>query len=418
MTDQPIAFRWRSIALPALLPTALFSIGEGAIVPVIPALATDLGATLAVAGFIAAMLTLGELLGDVPSGWIVSRIGERNAMLYATVVAIAGLVTSVLAPHPLVLALGILLLGLATAVFALARHAFMTSFVPISHRARALSTLGGTFRFGLLIGPFIAALVLHLTSDTAAPMWIGVACCVGAGIVLLTLPDPEATFGAAARARMAGAPLATASPEQVARDETVGLFATLRSYRAVLLRLGTGSAIISALRASRQVVLPLWGVSIGLDEAHIAVIIGIAGGIDFALFYAGGQIMDRFGRLFTAVPSLIGLGIGHIGLAFTHDLASKEIWFVVVAVFLSLSNGIGAGVLMTLGADLAPPGRPAPFLGAWRFCNDAGGAAAPLAIAGLTAAFSLPLAVGAIGVLAFVGVGALLRYVPRYSPHR
>ena len=89
MTEQTPPFRWRSIALPALLPTALFSIGEGAIVPVIPALATDLGATLAVAGFIAAMLTLGELLGDVPSGWIVSRIGERNAKLYATVVAIA-----------------------------------------------------------------------------------------------------------------------------------------------------------------------------------------------------------------------------------------------------------------------------------------------------------------------------------------
>ncbi|MFD1714153.1 MFS transporter [Amnibacterium flavum] len=418
MTDAMSDFRWRSIALPALLPTALFSIGEGAILPVIPALATDLGATLAVAGFIAAMLTLGELFGDIPSGWIVSRIGERTAMLYATLVAIAGLVTSVLAPHPLVLAVGILLLGLATAVFALARHAFMTSFVPISHRARALSTLGGTFRFGLLVGPFIAALVLNLTGDTGAPLWIGVVCCVATGIVLLTLPDPESTFGvtAASRARAASEPLREG--EKLVRDEAVGLFATLVAYRSVLLRLGTGSSIVAALRASRQVILPLWGVSIGLDEAHTATIIGIAGGIDFALFYTGGQIMDRFGRLFTAVPSLIGLGVGHIGLAFTHDLASREVWFVVVAVFLSLSNGIGAGVLMTLGADLAPPGRPAPFLGAWRFCNDAGGAAAPLLIAGLTAAFSLPIAAAAIGGLAFVGVGALLRYLPRYSPHR
>ena len=53
-------FRWRSIALPALLPTILFSIGEGAIIPIIPTVADDLGATLAIAGLVAAVLTIGD----------------------------------------------------------------------------------------------------------------------------------------------------------------------------------------------------------------------------------------------------------------------------------------------------------------------------------------------------------------------
>ena len=63
----------------------------------------------------------------------------------------------------------------------------------------------------------------------------------------------------------------------------------------MLAQLGGGAALIGALRASRQVILPLWAVSIGISEPNTALIIGIAGGVDFALFYASGQIMDRFG---------------------------------------------------------------------------------------------------------------------------
>ena len=40
MTVATPPFSWRSIILPAYLPTLLFSIGEGAIIPVIPVVAT------------------------------------------------------------------------------------------------------------------------------------------------------------------------------------------------------------------------------------------------------------------------------------------------------------------------------------------------------------------------------------------
>jgi len=71
------------IALPALLPTLLFSIGEGAIIPIIPLVASNLGASLAIAGLVAALLLIGELIGNIPSGWLVARIGERPAMIGA-----------------------------------------------------------------------------------------------------------------------------------------------------------------------------------------------------------------------------------------------------------------------------------------------------------------------------------------------
>ena len=411
MSNALPPFRWQSIALPAFLPTLLFSIGEGAILPIIPIVADRLGATLAVAGLVAAMIMVGSLIGDIPSGWLVSRIGERTAMIGASLVAIVGLFISNLAPTPLVLGAGVLLIGLATAVFALARHAFMTSFVPQQYRARALSTLGGTFRLGFFIGPFVAAGVIQLTGSTSAVFWVHIVGCLGAAIVLLSLRDPSSSFGAGRAARHHPTP-----GEEFVAQEARGLFSTIWANRGVLTKLGAGAALIGAIRASRVVILPLWAVSIGIGDTNTAIIIGIAGGIDFALFYASGHVMDRFGRLWSALPSMIGLGVGHIALAFSHDLPGNVAWFIVAAMVLSLANGIGSGILMTLGADLADKRDPAPFLGAWRFTGDLGGAGAPLLVAAVTAISSLAVASGVMGILGLVGAGILLRYVPRYVP--
>lgn len=407
--DQP--FRWRSVLVAALLPTLLFSTGEGAIIPVIPVIAGNVGATLAIAGFVSGMLVLGELLGDIPSGVVISHIGERTAMIAASGLSVLGLLTALLAPNPWVLALGILVVGIATAVFALARHAFMTSFVPMRYRARALSTLGGSFRLGYLIGPFLGAGVISLTGAASSVFWVHIAGCAAAAIVLLVLADPENTFAnAAARRETPG--------EREVEQESRGLFRTIRANRRVLLTLGMGSTLVAALRASRQVLLPLWAVSIGLHETQTSLIIGVAGLVDFSLFFAGGWIMDRFGRLWTAVPSMVGLGVGHLALAATAFLPGTVGWFIGIAMFLSLANGIGAGILMTLGADLADPRHPAPFLGAWRFTNDSGAAASPLIVSGLTALVSLPFAAGALGVLGLVGAVVLRVFVPRYSSRR
>jgi MFS family permease len=159
-----------------------------------------------------------------------------------------------------------------------------------------------------------------------------------------------------------------------------------------------------------------------MQEGGIALVVGVAGAVDLALFFTSGQIMDRFGRLWSALPSMIGLGLGHLALAAVVGLAATigspdaVAWFVAVAIVMSLANGVGSGILMTLGADLAPRHDPAPFLGAYRFTGDVGNASAPLALSGLVAAVSLPFAAGVIGVVGLLGAGLLVRWIPRYVP--
>ena len=420
MTDATPPFSWRSIILPAFLPTLLFSIGEGALIPVIPVVATDRGASLALAGLIAAMLMVGELAGDLPAGWLVARTGERNAMIGAAMLAVIGVLIALASPTPAALGIGVFLLGLATAVFGLARHAFLTSYVPARIRARALSTLAGVFRAGWAVGPFVAAGIIAWTGSSEPVFWVLVASCFAVVVVLLVLPDPERVFGAARLARETsaqGAERLTAG-EAEADASSHGVFRAIVTNRGVLARVGSGVGVLSAIRASRTVILPLWAVSIGMPAEVAAIVIGVSATIDFALFYVSGQIMDRFGRLWGAIPGLIGLATGHLVLALTHDLPDADLWFTVVAVLFGVANGITSGVILTLGADLAPKANPAPFLGAYRTIADAGAAAAPLVVAAVTSIVSIAAASATMGVIGLIGAGLLARFVPRYVPRR
>lgn len=408
MSVDETPFRWRSIVVVVFVPTIAFSMGVFALIPVIPALADRLGADLGGAALIASLLVVGQLLGDIPSGAVVARIGERRAMLVAAGLALVGAAALLVAPHPAVLGVGVLLIGVAAAAFGLARHAFMTTFVPLHVRARALSTLGGSNRLGAVLGPLAGAALLTATGQPASVVALLALCCFVAAILLLVLRDPAAAVRRGPR---------TPGEEEIGVEAT-SLWRTLVSSRKVLLSVGVGAALLSGLRQVRIVVLPLWAVSIGLDEATTSLVIGVAAAVDFSLFFLGGWIMDRFGRLWTILPCALGLAIGLLALSVTHDLDARVAWFIGIAMFHSVANGLGSGILMTLAADLADRRNPAPFLGAWRFTVDLGGAAGPVLLTAITAALSLPIGVAVLGVLGLASALILRITVPRHVSAR
>ncbi len=402
-------------------PTVLFALGEGAVIPLIPIIAAELGADVATAALVASALVVGQLCGNLPAGWAVARIGERLTMTIAGTVSLVGVVGMVFAPVLGVFAASVFLIGFCAAGFGLARHSFMTTRVPLAFRARALSLLGGTFRLGMFVGPFVAAGLLGLFGDEHAAIWFFGGCLVATVLLVLFGPDPEKELAAAAgNGADAVAPMAEDTGEAVTGSiptaGRVGVFGTMWRFRRVLSRLGLAAASLSAVRSARQVVLPLWGLSIGLDAQTIALVVGISGAIDFALFYASGQVMDRFGRLWAALPAMLLMGAGFLALAFTHDLTSAAMWFAMFSAVLGVGNGLSSGILLTLGADVAPKGDPAPFLGSWRTLTDAGGAISPLLVSGIAAVSSLSIATGAVGVIGLLGAFAFLRWVPRFVP--
>jgi len=402
-------------------PTVLFALGEGAVIPLVPVIAAQLGADVATAALVASALVIGQLCGNLPAGWAVARIGERLTMAIAGVISLAGIVGMALAPSLGVFAIAVFLIGFCAAAFGLARHSFMTTRVPLSFRARALSLLGGTFRLGMFVGPFIAAGLLAVFGDEHATIWFFGGCLVATVLLVLLGPDPEKQLPAPAASRAdSGLTEDTGEPVtgSIPTAERTGVIRTMWRYRRVLSTLGLAAASLSAVRSARQVVLPLWGVSIGLDAQTIALVVGVSGAIDFALFYASGQVMDRFGRLWAALPAMLLMGLGFIALSFTHDGDQAAMWFALFAAVLGVGNGLSSGILLTLGADAAPQSDPAAFLGSWRTLTDAGGAVAPLLVSAVAAALSLSIATGLMGAVGLLGAIAFARWVPRFVPRR
>jgi MFS family permease len=393
----------RAIAVPAYLPAVLYGMGQGAVAPAIALSARDLGASLGLAGLVVAVLGVGQVCGDVPAGALAARVGEQRALLGAVAVALLALVGCIVAPSVAVLALGVFALGLANSVFGLARQAYLTEVVPLHLRARALSTLGGTLRIGTFVGPFAAA-PLILVAGTDAAYGLHVVVAVLAASVLLVVPDRRPHDDAAPGPRRGSAP--SASPQ--------GVRTVVRRHRSVLLTLGTAVVLVGAVRASRQAVVPLWADHLGVDAATTSVVYGVSGLLDTLLFYPSGKVMDIRGRTWVAVPSMAVLGVAHLLLPLTAGTAS----LLAVAVLLGVGNGMGAGVVMTVGADVSPSAGRAEFLGVWRLFHDAGSAVGPLVVSAGTALLTLGAGVAAMGVVGLGAAGLLARRLPQAAPGR
>lgn len=378
-------------------PSAVWGVGQGAIAPVVALSARALGATVGQAAVVVALAGVGALAGDLPAGALAHRVGERRAMLWSTAVAAAALVGCVLAPTVAVLAVSVAVLGAAGAVWGLARQAYLTEVVPVVMRARALSTLGGTHRIGFFVGPFVGAWAIGVWGLDGAYGVHAVASALACLVLLLVreVPRPGVPVGPD------GGPLTGGS-----------LWAVVRDHLPVLRTLGLSIVVLTAVRASRQVALPLWAQYRGLDASTTSVVFGASGAVDMLLFYPAGLVMDRIGRRWVAVPSTVLLGVAHLILPLTAGLGG----LVTVALLLGLANGMGSGLVMTLGADVSPDVGRAQFLGAWRLCADAGTAGGPLLVGAVAAVAPLGVAIAAMGLVGVLGAGALHRYVGSVDP--
>ena len=390
-------------------PSTVYAVGLGAMTPALAVAALALGLDAARAAAVVLLVGLGSLVANGPASALAARAGERVTMVvsaglgtvgaglaWATTAGVSSGPSAAGVAEPGRLALflaAVLAVGMAGAGFNLARQAYLAVAVPATHRARAMSTLGGTVRIGTFLGPFLGAAAqapLGLDGAFAAAMAVGALLCLR----IRDLPVP------------ASGPAAGEEPGPAGRPR---LLDVARARRGALLTAGFGVVAVSAARAARNAVIPLWATHLGLDAATASLVFGLAGAADLLLFYPSGRLMDRFGRRAVAVPCLTLLGAGFLAISLTREPTA----FAAAAVLLGIGNGFGAGIVMTLGADHSPPNARAPFLGLWRSMSDAGMLAGPLLLSGATAAAGLAVGVGSLAVVCGVGAVVFAAVLPR-----
>lgn len=384
-------FKLRSLALPVYLPQFLFSVGQGAIIPIIPLLAIDnLGASLALAGLVVALRGIGTIAFDIPAGMLVGRFGERRSVFYGTIALAIISVFAALSQSIPMYAVLIFLFGMASAVWHLARLTFVSAHVPTAQRGRALSLLGGTNRVGGFVGPLVGgAIGVSFGLESAFYLQAALAL-AGAGAMLFFVDaaddQPEVHHGSVV--------------------QQVG--GVISEHRKVFMTAGLVAMQISMLRNARQAVLPLWGSAIGLDAATIGLLFSLSSAIDMAVFYPVGAVMDRYGRKWAAIPCLVIMGIAMCLIPLTHSTGT----LMAVGLLLGAGNGFGAGIVMTLGADFAPAVRRGEFLGVWRLIADLGQAAGPVVIGIVSGVATLGVASVVSGGLGLFAAAMMWLAVP------
>jgi MFS family permease len=385
----------RAIAPSMFLPALVYEIGQGAVMPVIALTALADGAAPSTAAFVLSLLGIGQILGDIPASAVAARIGERRAMFVAASLAVPALLVCFAVHSAIVLGLALVVLGTSNATFYLARQSSISESVPVRLRARALSTLAGSHRIGLFIGPFAGALAISVGGIRSAYL-VAVLAAAGAALLLYAVPE----------VRLSGAPAPRDRPTVPART-------MLLQHRRLFFTLGLAVLAVGATRAARQTVLPLWAEHIGLSAERTSVVFGIAYAVEMVMFYPSGKVMDHFGRLSVALPAMLILGGSMLVLPLTHS----EIPLALVAVVMGFGNGIGSGIMMTLGADAAPEEHRITFLSIWRLFSDSGNAAGPVLVSIVAGLTTLALGIVSAGAVGLLAAGALALWAPRYSPY-
>ncbi len=357
--------------------------------PVVPLSARDLGSSVAIAALMVTVINIGSLVFNVPSSIITARYGERRAIVGASLIGVVSAILCLTAPDLAVYAVGALLMGVSGSVFLLARQTYLTEAVPVRYRARALSTLGGVMRVGIFTGPFLGAAAMQLGGLRAAYVVCALSLAL-AGVLAATMKD------------LPGETLAGGS----AHGPSVR--SILRDHRRVFLTVGVGVLLVAAVRTSRQAVIPLWAEHLGLSAQTASIIYGLAGGIDMLVFYPAGKVMDVLGRRWVTVPSMLVMAAALLAM----PLTTGAVTLTVVSCVLGFGNGIGSGMVMTLGADFSPAVGRTQFLGIWRELSDLGRTAGPGILSAVTAAVTLGVGIAFAGIIGVCAAAVMWRSVP------
>ncbi len=274
----------------------------------------------------------------------------------------------------------------------LSRQADLTRRIPPLLRGRAMSLMGGTMRFSVLLGTIVGGTLV----DVAGARWTFGAAVLGAAIGI------PALLPSALKPEREVAPIGAGGP---------GLFEVVRENRRRLLHAGLFGMAAMTTREGRMVLLPLVGVALDLRPSTIGILVAAGYSADLILFPLSGFVMDRLGRLAAIVPAYGLLALGLLSLLVVDSATGV----LLSGLVMGLGNGLSAGSLFTLSSDLAPEEGTASFLSAVALLTDGGRIFGPLVVAVVASLGSLDAAAVGLALVMILGLVWLVAVVGETS---
>lgn len=397
----------------------------------IPVLALSLGFSAPGAAALTVIAGIAAVLGPIPTGRLMIAVGSRRAIIVSGLVLSASNIAALViigsglhgqpgSAHRLALVALLVIMAATSQVWALGRQTYLGTELPPALRARGMTTFGGMLRIGQVVGPLLGAVVMAMGHESwVFALFAAMTLAATAMVALFMVPgegdgaDAEA-LADAAEAESAEEPARIAATAEARPDA--------RAVLARMVRVGLAITPVMMGRINRPVIVPLLGASLALDATSISVIFGIAAVIEIIMFVPAGAVMDRYGRAAVAVPCSATMGIGYVLLAILAPSIGRDgtagalIALLVPSLLIALGNGLGSGIVMTLGIDVSPERGRTRYLSWWNTVIGVGRLTAPLLVTAVTLVAPIAAASAVSGALCLGGATMLARVLGPSGP--
>ena len=377
-----------SLVLPIYLPALLLSTGSGIITPTLAIYIKSFELTYTITTIVIAI----SVIGNIPAGILVERIGRRQSMLLGLLMIGVSTLSMGISQNVFHLIGSQLIGGIGNALWMLSRHAYMADVIPLSKRGRSIALFGGVNRIGTFLGKFTA---IFLGANLRIPFYIyAVIAILTLLICYFSIPETKHEVN-------------TKSEKQAPYLRQL-LNVSIRHF-GLLATAGVGQVCVQTLRRGCHIIIPLYGSDIvRLNATEVRQIEMMSSAVDMSMFPLAGYLMDRFGRRFATIPGISIFATGMVLMPFTSSFH----YLLLAAIMMRFGNGIASGTMMTLGADLAPKEGTGEFLGLWRLTGDFGGSAGPVVVGYIADIFGLGYSGFALGWIGYLAVSIFLWLVP------
>lgn len=412
--QAPVSAGMRQFLVPLILPGVLQGKAQTFVSPMLPLFVVELGGSHSMVGTIASAYAVAQFFGSAPVGVVMQHLHYATAACMALSLQVTTAVLSFVSQSVYVL-LGIRIVGgIGATAFDISRKAYIAAEVPSSIRGRVVAFLASLQKWAVMISALLSGIVAeHMATRSvflvqALLSLSAMLLIAGHRIVSSQRREAESFPGPNEGTATTNSTRSPPRPTQ-----TLSLFGVLGAHWRSLVGAGLYCAMLTGVRNTWMVALPLRGHHIGLSKVGIGVAVAGFRACDASItFLAAGHIMDKYGLKAAAIPSMILMGAAFALLSTVRN----PVMLGVAAVVAGVGNGICGGIVNAFATGLAPAHARTQFLGLWKTVTAIGGILLPPLFGAVSDATSLDIADFCVSAAAFVAVAWILLMVREIAP--
>lgn len=378
-------------------PAVIMSLGQGMVIPTIPALAATFDVSAGLAAQLVTAGMLGRVLAQLPIGGILDRFGRKPVLIGGPLLVTAASVLTAVAPVFPLLLVAQFLSGIGTSAWMVAREIAAVDVVRADQRGRMIAGFHGMNSVGVAVGPVVGGLVTDSLGFRAV-FWVYALTSLVTLAVSLFIRE-------------------TARPSQGPRRGVldIGRVSEVEPYFRTTYVVIVFNTFVAMMRGALiGSLIPLYiGLHLGHTSTEVGTWFGIYGLVNVLMIAPTGLLLDSLGRKAVVGPSVFLATI--VFLAF--PLASGMVQLSILAGLTGVCSGLALGSMATYTYDVIPEQARGRLQALRRLVGDVGSILGPV-LGGVIADLASPSAAFWAFVPLQIVAGLLIAFLARESLHR